>query len=98
MKPSTDLDGGSARPSTAPAVWVARLAWAAVLALTAGFIGSGSVAGTAPDLAVYGGLAWCWACDNGWNWHVLCYTVAFPVLMVESLLAFRAPVFFSASR
>ena len=75
------------------AVWVARLTWVIVLVLCAAFVGSASVHGTTADLSIYGGLAWCFSCNNGWNWHVLLYTVAFPVLMVESLLAFRAPLF-----
>lgn len=30
---------------------------------------------------------------NSWNWHVLCMTLAFSIAMVESILAFRAPLF-----
>ena len=30
---------------------------------------------------------------NSLNWHILCMTIAFPIAMAESVLAFRAPLF-----
>jgi hypothetical protein len=30
---------------------------------------SKSLAATTEEMAVYGGLSACFACNNGWNWH-----------------------------
>lgn len=84
--------------SLAAAVWCGRAAWVGIVAMVVVFVASASVNGTTPDLAIYGGLSACFACNNGWNWHVLLFTLAFPVAMWESLLAFRAPVLPSSSR
>ena len=75
------------------AALVSRFAWVGILILAAVFVGYSSVRGTSEDLSPYGGLRACFACDNGWNWHFLLFTLAFPVFMLESLLAFRAPIF-----
>ena len=72
---------------------VTRIAWVAILVLAAVFVGYASVHGTILDDSPYGGLAACFACNNGWNWHFLLFTLAFPVFMLESLLTFRAPIF-----
>ena len=74
------------------AVSITRVGWLLVVILTAVYIGLGSVHGTSPDLAAYGGLNACFYCLNGWNWHVLLYTLAFGVFMAEALLAFACPL------
>lgn len=71
---------------------VARLCSFTVLAMTLVYAIYSSVHATSPDMALYGGLSGCFACNNGWNWHVVLLTVAFVVAMTESVLAFRAPV------
>lgn len=50
------------------------------------------LAGTVPEDASLGGLSMCFACDPGWNWHVLLSTIAVAVTMTEANYAF-APVF-----
>lgn len=73
-------------------VYSARLSWVALVILVAVFIGHSSIYGTTTDLSPYGGLQSCFKCNTGWNWHPLMMTLAFPVAMLESLLAFKSPI------
>jgi hypothetical protein len=68
------------------AVWGARFFAYSFILVTALYIGYGSVKGTTPDLAIYGGLDWCYNCDSGWNWHVLLMSLAFILFMTEAIL------------
>lgn len=84
--------GLAAAKGQAVAVAVARFSWVTIVVLVAVFIGYASIHGTTADNAPYGGLGACFSCNSGWNWHVLLSTLAFGVFMVESLLAFLAPL------
>ncbi|CAI5508012.1 unnamed protein product [Closterium sp. Naga37s-1] len=68
--------------------WCARVLELVFLALLITFVAHLSKDKTAPSLAAAGGLAACFSCDNGWNWHVLLMGIAFGIAMTESILAF----------
>jgi Eukaryotic cytochrome b561 len=80
----------SARDSALGAA--ARLLYVLIIIFMAIFIWWSSIHDVISDYKVYGGTAACFACDNGWDWHVVLMTFAFGVLMTESVLAFRAPI------
>lgn len=86
----TDWPSVMMRFHMSPLVFLTRLAWLMILTVTMVFIFYSS-ANVSPDMDMYGGLAGCITCANGWNWHVLLMTFAFPVAMVEGLLILLDP-------
>jgi hypothetical protein len=73
-----------------PLAILARILWTLILVFTMVFVFYSS-ANVSPALDMYGGLAGCIKCANGWNWHVLLMTIAFNVVMVEALLVVVDP-------
>lgn len=73
--------------------WIAlpgRVAWAGTVALLIVFLAYSSTHDT--NLNDLGGLSNCFFCLNSWDYHFLFMTVAFAVLMFESVMAFKAPL------
>jgi hypothetical protein len=65
-----------------------RASWLVLLLFTLIYILVSSV----QTLGEHGSLSGCFACPNGWNWHILLMTIAYPVAMVEAFLAFAYPI------
>ena len=70
----------------------ARCVYLAIILLLVVYVSYSSIHDTTPDNAPYGGARDCFGCNNGWNWHVILMTLAYAVMMTESVLAFKAPL------
>ncbi|KAG5177819.1 eukaryotic cytochrome b561-domain-containing protein [Tribonema minus] len=69
-----------------------RVLYIAITIMLGVYVGYSSVHNVIPDYVSYGGAQACFACDNGWNWHVILMSLAFGVISTESILAFKAPL------
>ena len=84
----TTMDSSTASLAAVPA----RLAWVTIIALAAVFLGYASKQTDDPEMAELGGLSASLNSADSWDWHLLLMLIAFPVLMLEALLSFKAPL------
>ena len=82
------MDASTAALTALPA----RLSWVVIIAPAAVFLAYASKQTDDPDMAALGGISASLDASNSWNWHLLCMLIAFPVLMLEALLSFKAPL------
>lgn len=73
-------------------LWAARVTAVLVSVVVTVFVGYVSQHDSMVTSRVYGGLSACFYCSNGWNWHVLFFTLAFSVGITESIISKRNPI------